>query len=295
MGKRGRFIGLVIGLALLAGSVVAKVELPVYTARQLRNPAFVQAEVKRFEEIRLQLIRDYDTASPIMRAVLRGDDERVEMALEMLRYVEKNGFLMEDPALRGMSYFTFSPFPESVSSKSGRREYQETTDLSPASESEPIGKLESKSDKSEEISRRLPVDGVEPLREGRSSSGKSTGETEEDPHLKESILALILSLLIFLGIIFSIWTAVLMLGLRFVGGENLGFREVLGTVLRIILPAWIPCAGLILVGWIINRRHETGWGGAIVACLVAYLLMCVIVFTVMLLTGQWPHSSLQGG
>lgn len=285
MRKPARIMMLALIGATLAGLVGARVEVPVYTARQLRDPAFVQAEIQRFEDIRKRLIQEYDRASPLMRAAMRSDDEKVEMALLMLRYVEKNGFSFQNEELRAFEFFAFSQFPQQGAAKPRKRTAGGVpASNSPNDEGRSTGDDVSKH-RVEEQDGRILVDG-EAAGGGRSDRRGAFGFPGKEAGTRGFILWLILliSVMLILGIL--IWTTVLFAGLRFVGGNNLEFGYILGTVLRIILPALVPCLGLILVGWIIDRRHETGWGGAIVAYLVASALLCGAGYLLMLLTGK---------
>lgn len=74
----------------------------------------------------------------------------------------------------------------------------------------------------------------------------------------------------------------LMLGLRVVNGQNRGFGAVFVTVLIGVILSLIPCLGCILYWYIIKTRHQTGWGGAIGAWLIAGLIPILIVVAVVL-------------
>ncbi|MFX0034861.1 MAG: hypothetical protein ACFE9I_04370 [Candidatus Hermodarchaeota archaeon] len=54
------------------------------------------------------------------------------------------------------------------------------------------------------------------------------------------------------------------------------FGEVFVTALIIALVGWIPCLGCILSWVIINSRHETGFGMAIVVWIIAILVGLII-------------------
>jgi hypothetical protein len=72
-----------------------------------------------------------------------------------------------------------------------------------------------------------------------------------------------------------------MLGLRVVNGQNRGFGTVFVTVLIGVILSLIPCLGCILYWYIIKTRHQTGWGGAIGAWLIAGLIPILIVVAVL--------------
>jgi len=72
----------------------------------------------------------------------------------------------------------------------------------------------------------------------------------------------------------------LMLGLRVVNGQNRGFGAVFVTVLIGVILSLIPCLGCILYWYIIKTRHQTGWGGAIGAWIIAGLIPILIVVAV---------------
>jgi hypothetical protein len=78
-------------------------------------------------------------------------------------------------------------------------------------------------------------------------------------------------------------TLFLMVGLGAVGGKHKEFGPVFVTVLIGSVLGWIPCVGCIIYWYIIKTRHETGWGGAIGAWLLAGLIPLVIAFFIVML------------
>ncbi|WXG46578.1 MAG: hypothetical protein WED05_07980 [Candidatus Atabeyarchaeum deiterrae] len=89
------------------------------------------------------------------------------------------------------------------------------------------------------------------------------------------VLAIVIGLL--LGSVF------LMVALGAVNGKNRKFGSVFVTVLIGVVLGWIPCIGCIIYWYIIKIRHETSWGGAIAAWLIAGLIPLVIVLIVFML------------
>jgi hypothetical protein len=101
-----------------------------------------------------------------------------------------------------------------------------------------------------------------------------------------TIIALIVSgnwavILIFLGVLILITWIIgalfMMVGLGAVGGKHRELGSVMVTVLVGAVLGWIPCLGCILYWYFIKMRHETSWGGAIGAWLIAGLIPIVIV------------------
>jgi hypothetical protein len=97
-----------------------------------------------------------------------------------------------------------------------------------------------------------------------------------------AILSFILANLVLFIAVFFILALVLgalflMLGLRVVNGQNRGFGAVFVTVLIGVVLSLIPCLGCILYWYIIKVRHQTGWGGAIGAWIIAGLIPILIV------------------
>jgi len=85
--------------------------------------------------------------------------------------------------------------------------------------------------------------------------------------------------LFLLGLLLS--TLFLALGLKAVKGENRGFGNVFLTALLNLIVSIIPCIGCILEWVIINARHKTGFGKAIVAWLIAGLIPLLIMLAIL--------------
>lgn len=70
------------------------------------------------------------------------------------------------------------------------------------------------------------------------------------------------------------------LALGFVHGENreLGTTFVTALLCAIVLP--IPCLGCILDWYFIKSRHELGWGGAIAAWILTFIIEVIVLFAI---------------
>jgi hypothetical protein len=92
------------------------------------------------------------------------------------------------------------------------------------------------------------------------------------PSFLIAILVVLLLLLVLGAIFFSV-------GISVANGKHRDFGDVfvtnlIGVIFALFLPFLI---GWILYLYIINVRHETGWGGAILAWLIAWIIPVVIV------------------
>lgn len=72
-------------------------------------------------------------------------------------------------------------------------------------------------------------------------------------------------------------TAFLKVGLNAVHGKNKQFGDVMVTVIVGLILSIIPCLGCILYWVVINSRHKTGFGNAILAWLIAFLVPILII------------------
>ncbi|MBN2155530.1 MAG: hypothetical protein JW776_05770 [Candidatus Lokiarchaeota archaeon] len=89
------------------------------------------------------------------------------------------------------------------------------------------------------------------------------------------------AILIFVGLIvlsFILQVLFLKIGVKAVKGSNIKFGAVFVTALINLLVGWIPCIGCILVWVVINARHKTGFGNAILAWLIAIVIPWAISF-----------------
>ena len=89
-----------------------------------------------------------------------------------------------------------------------------------------------------------------------------------------TVIVVILLIEIVLGAFF-LW-----LGLKAVDSSDDSFGRILVTQLLNMLAGLIPCVGCILQWYIIKSRHDTSWGGAIGAWLLAGLIPIVIIIIV---------------
>lgn len=100
----------------------------------------------------------------------------------------------------------------------------------------------------------------------------------------EIVLAM-LGFLALLGIIMII-ISILILGwaLRYVNGTNTEFFSVAITaILMSILTAFIPCLGCIIALYIIKIRHDVGWGGALIAWILAAIVSIVVAILIFIM------------
>ena len=99
--------------------------------------------------------------------------------------------------------------------------------------------------------------------------------------------ALLANLLVFVVLFFVLMlvlgTLFLIVGLGVVNGKHREFGTTFVTVLIGSILTLIPCLGCIIYWYIIKTRHETGWGGAIGAWLIAGLIPLIIVFAILII------------
>lgn len=91
---------------------------------------------------------------------------------------------------------------------------------------------------------------------------------------------LIIIIVLYIVLSLLIQTVFLKLALRVVDHKHDDFGEVFITSLLCMLVSWIPCLGCILCWVIINSRHETGFGSAILVWLISILLALVITIII---------------
>jgi hypothetical protein len=72
----------------------------------------------------------------------------------------------------------------------------------------------------------------------------------------------------------------LMVGLGAVGGKHREFGTVFVTALIGAIVNYIPILGCILYWYMIKVRHETTWGGAIAAWIIAGLIPLAIILAI---------------
>jgi len=97
-------------------------------------------------------------------------------------------------------------------------------------------------------------------------------------------ILIFLLLIILLALLFN--TIFLKIALGLFKSKNRDFGQVFVTALINALIGWIPCIGCILSWVVINSRHDTGFGTAIVvwllAIIIGFLVSFLIVFFVIL-------------
>jgi hypothetical protein len=77
-------------------------------------------------------------------------------------------------------------------------------------------------------------------------------------------------------------TIFLRIGIKAVGGKHLEFGAVFLTALIGYLVELIPCIGCIIYWFIIKSRHDTSFGGAIGAWLLAFLIPFAIIVVIVI-------------
>jgi len=103
------------------------------------------------------------------------------------------------------------------------------------------------------------------------------------PIITALLANLVLFIILFFVLMLVLGTLFLMAGLSVVGGKNRSFGTTFVTVLIGTILTLIPCLGCIIYWYIIKTRHETGWGGAIAAWLIAGLIPLIIVFALLII------------
>ncbi len=93
------------------------------------------------------------------------------------------------------------------------------------------------------------------------------------------ILVLIFGIIILALVLGTIF---LKIALSFFDSRNDEFGSVFVTALIMALVGWIPCIGCILSWVIINSRHKTGFGTAIVVWLLSGLLAIIVAFLIVI-------------
>jgi len=91
---------------------------------------------------------------------------------------------------------------------------------------------------------------------------------------------LIFGLIMLVGIV--IQAIFLGIGLGFVNGENRELGSTFVTALLMGLVSVIPCLGCIISWYLIKSRHNTSWGGALVAWLLGGIIMAVVLVVIIL-------------
>lgn len=88
---------------------------------------------------------------------------------------------------------------------------------------------------------------------------------------------LLIILILAIVIVLILGTVFLLIGLKVVDGKHTEFGSVFVTALIMALTWYIPCLGCIIAWIVINSRHDTGFGMAIVAWIIAGLIPLIII------------------
>lgn len=102
------------------------------------------------------------------------------------------------------------------------------------------------------------------------------------PFFGLSLTALIALIIIFIVLAIFIYTLFLKIALSFVESNNHNFGYIFITALLCALVGMIPFIGCILQWLVINYRHETGIGRAILVWLLAIIIGFIIVLVIVL-------------
>lgn len=102
---RSTFVSLVLLLTLVSGLALATVRFPAYTTDQLQDPAFVKSELAKYRAQSASMEKQLQQASSLVRASLDRDARNLEIIIEMLDYVDRNGFHKSDPGLSNLTFF----------------------------------------------------------------------------------------------------------------------------------------------------------------------------------------------
>ncbi len=102
----------------------------------------------------------------------------------------------------------------------------------------------------------------------------------------ELLLAALGTIIIVVIIVFLlVYGLFLGIALGFVNGENRNIGTTFVTALGIALLGWIPILGCIISWYLIKTRHEVGWGGAIVAWLLTFIIAIIVIFLILFVGG----------
>jgi hypothetical protein len=103
------------------------------------------------------------------------------------------------------------------------------------------------------------------------------------------LLANIVTIFILLLIVGILINAVFLgIALGVVHGENRELGTTFVTALLCGLVGWIPCLGCILDWYFIKSRHELGWGGAIAAWILTFIIEAIVLLVIVFVFfGTW--------
>ena len=93
-----------------------------------------------------------------------------------------------------------------------------------------------------------------------------------------TLMELLIFILLIIVIALLIETIFLKIALSLFKSKHNDFGEVFITALIMALVGWIPCLGCILCWIVINSRHDTGFGTAILVWLIAGLIGVIVAF-----------------
>ncbi|MFO7837836.1 MAG: hypothetical protein R6V83_14425 [Candidatus Thorarchaeota archaeon] len=86
--------------------------------------------------------------------------------------------------------------------------------------------------------------------------------------------------LVLLAVISLVINAIFLgIALGFVNGKNRDLGDTVVTAFFMAIVMIIPCIGCILQWWIIKSRHKIGWGKAITAWIMTFIIE-IVVFAV---------------
>jgi len=102
----------------------------------------------------------------------------------------------------------------------------------------------------------------------------------------ELLLAALGTIILVVIIVFLlVYGLFLGIALGFVNGENRNIGTTFVTALGIALLGWIPILGCIISWYLIKTRHEVGWGGAIVAWLLTFIIAIIVIILILFVGG----------
>lgn len=89
-------------------------------------------------------------------------------------------------------------------------------------------------------------------------------------------------IIVLLLVVFVLQTCFLIVGLRAVESKHKDFGDVFVTSILCFVVGLIPCLGCILQWVVIDSRHETGFGNAILAWLIAVIVSWAIAVALLI-------------
>ncbi len=117
-----KVVGILISF-LLCGYIFSAFILPRYTRSELKDKKFIKGEIKRILQIRDKLLMKEKRASQLERMSIETDLRNLDVALELLKYVEKNGYRDGDKNLLKLKYFSLKPHVLKPAKKEKKIEY----------------------------------------------------------------------------------------------------------------------------------------------------------------------------